>query len=106
MENHDDENYHVREITLDGDDGENLSLAHDYKANYQEDVTDSIPPYRFNFFDVAVIIISIVSYLLDTGTDIFLVALFYHQGRYTYSILTLIWIVIPALVMTIIGLRW
>lgn len=72
-----------------------------------EDQTDGIPEsLRFNWFDILCIILSITTYVVDLGMDIYVSYVYYCSGYYWYFALALIFIIIPSVSMTAFSLRW
>lgn len=61
---------------------------------------------NFSLFDAVGIILSVLSFLFDTGMDIAVAYLHYTNGDIVYFILTLIFIIVPALTMTCFSIRW
>jgi hypothetical protein len=56
-------------------------------------------------FDIFVLTVSIISHIVDVGIDINLAYRYFHSGRREYFILTVLFILFPALVNTIISIR-
>jgi hypothetical protein len=56
-------------------------------------------------FDIFVLIVSVVSHIIDVGLDINIAYRYFHSGRHVYFILTVLFILFPALVNTIISMR-
>jgi hypothetical protein len=56
-------------------------------------------------FDIFVLTVSIISHIIDIGLDINLAYRYFHSGRSEYFILTVIFILFPALVNTVISIR-
>ncbi|XP_023727672.1 XK-related protein 6 isoform X2 [Cryptotermes secundus] len=73
---------------------------------YAEDDVDFVPNNgHVTNFDILVLIVSIISHIIDIGLDINLAYRYFHSGRSEYSILTVIFILFPALVNTVISVR-
>jgi len=49
--------------------------------------------------------VSIVSHIIDVGLDINIAYRYFHSGQSVYFILTMVFILFPALVNTIISMR-
>lgn len=72
-----------------------------------EDEPDALPTrMEYTVKDALVVLLSIVSFLVDTGTDIWVAVYFYRQERVWEFVLTLTFVVVPALTMTGFSLRW
>lgn len=56
-------------------------------------------------FDILALIVSIVSHIIDVGLDINIAYRYFHSGQSVYFILTMVFILFPALVNTIISMR-
>jgi hypothetical protein len=56
-------------------------------------------------FDIFVLTVSIISHIIDIGLDINLAYRYFHSGRSEYFILTVIFILFPAFVNTVISIR-
>jgi hypothetical protein len=56
-------------------------------------------------FDILVLTVSIISHIIDIGLDINLAYRYFHSGRSEYFILTVIFILFPAFVNTVISVR-
>lgn len=56
-------------------------------------------------FDILALIVSIVSHIIDVGLDINIAYRYCHSGQSDYFILTVVFILFPALVNTIISMR-
>jgi hypothetical protein len=56
-------------------------------------------------FDIIALIVSIISHIVDIGLDINLAYQYFHSGRSEYFILTVLFVLFPALVNTIISIR-
>ncbi|KDR18462.1 XK-related protein 6, partial [Zootermopsis nevadensis] len=56
-------------------------------------------------FDIFALAVSIISHIVDIGLDINLAYRYFHGGRTEYFILTVLFILFPALVNTIISIR-
>jgi hypothetical protein len=56
-------------------------------------------------FDILVLTVSIISHIIDIGLDINLAYRYFHSGRREYFIITVIFILFPALVNTVISVR-
>lgn len=61
---------------------------------------------EFTLLDAAAIIFSICSFTFDIGTDVIVSCFHYKNRDYWYMGLTLGFVIIPTLAMTIISLRW
>lgn len=73
---------------------------------YAEDDVDFVPNNgHVTNFDILVLVVSIISHIIDIGLDINLAYRYFHSGRSEYSILTVIFILFPALVNTVISVR-
>lgn len=80
-------------------DGEAVSTYSDQIDSLPEDMT-------FTWFDILALVTSIVTFLIDIGTDAVVAAFHLHNGDYWYFSLTVAFIVIPTLIVTGISLRW
>jgi len=56
-------------------------------------------------FDILALIVSIVSHIIDVGLDINIAYRYFHSGQNVYFILTVVFILFPALVNTIVSMR-
>jgi hypothetical protein len=56
-------------------------------------------------FDILALIVSIVSHIIDVGLDINIAYRYFNSGQSLYFILTMVFILFPALVNTIISMR-
>jgi len=56
-------------------------------------------------FDILALIVSIVSHIIDVGLDINIAFRYFHSGQSVYFILTMVFILLPALVNTFISMR-
>ena len=73
----------------------------------QFDEVDALPDsLRFNYFDILCIIVSMTTYLLDLGMDIYVACIYYKTQNIWYFVLTLVFVIIPAGTMTAFSLRW
>lgn len=73
---------------------------------YTIDDVDCIPnKAHVTNFDILALIVSIISHIVDIGLDINLAYRYFHSGRTEYFILTVLFILFPALVNTIISIR-
>ena len=71
------------------------------------DEVDALPEkMQYTYKDLAVVLLSILSFLIDTGTDVWVAVHFYRSQRMYEFALTLVFIVVPALTMTGFSLRW
>ncbi|XP_043197515.1 XK-related protein 6-like [Amphibalanus amphitrite] len=71
------------------------------------DEVDALPEkMQYTYKDLAVVLLSIVSFLVDTGTDVWVAVHFYRTERMYEFALTLVFILVPALTMTGFSLRW
>jgi hypothetical protein len=71
------------------------------------DETDALPPsLRFNHFDMACIIFSMITYTLDLAMDLYIAYIYYTGEWIGYFVLTLIFVIVPAGTMTAFSLRW
>lgn len=62
--------------------------------------------FKYTWLDVACVITSLISYIFDQVTDIWVAVLFFQHGKYWYFGLTLTFVIVPALTMTIFNLKW
>lgn len=85
----------------------NISDEYDY------DTADALPKkLSYTWLDILVILISVCSFILDTASDVFLS--YIHYTRYKtgdtvyliYFILTLLFVLVPTLTMTVFSLKW
>lgn len=60
----------------------------------------------FTWFDIIALLLSIVTFLVDIGTDTVVAAFHLHNKDYWYFSLTVAFIAIPTLIVTGISLRW
>jgi hypothetical protein len=56
-------------------------------------------------FDILALIVSIVSHIIDAGLDINIAYRYFHSGQSLYFILTVVFILFPTMVNTIISMR-
>jgi hypothetical protein len=56
-------------------------------------------------FDILALIVSVVSHIIDVGLDINIAYRYFHSGQSLYFILTVVFILFPTLVNTIISMR-
>lgn len=56
-------------------------------------------------FDILALIVSIVSHIIDVGLDINIAYRYFNSGQSLYFVLTMVFILFPALVNTIISMR-
>ena len=61
---------------------------------------------KFNLFDILINLVSMGSYLLDIGTDLFLAYMYYSSNHVWWFRLTLFFVLVPSLTMTIFSLKW
>jgi hypothetical protein len=61
---------------------------------------------RFTCLDICIYLFSICSYLADVGTDIWIAYMYYHQGHIMWFTLTLVFVLVPGIVMTSFSLAW
>ncbi|CAG7817060.1 unnamed protein product [Allacma fusca] len=74
---------------------------------WQYDDVDALPEsLRFNYFDIFCIFVSIATYFLDLGMDIYVACIYYKAQNIWYFVLTLVFVIIPAGTMTAFSLRW
>lgn len=70
------------------------------------DSVDSVPNnVHVTNFDILALVVSVVSHIIDVGLDINIAYRYFHSGRSVYFILTVIFILFPALVNTVISMR-
>ncbi|KAH9585325.1 XK- protein 6, variant 2 [Schistosoma haematobium] len=62
--------------------------------------------HGFRWYQVVIFLISIISYLADIASDAYLVYTYYIQEDYYWSSLTMIFMVVPALLMSSFSLAW
>lgn len=78
----------------------NLSMS-------QQDYLDAVPEnISFSLLDAFGLLFSIGSYLFDIVTDVTVATVHYLNHNYIYFYLTLSFVLLPTLVVTIISLRW
>ncbi|XP_046919452.2 XK-related protein 6 [Dermatophagoides farinae] len=71
------------------------------------DYPDSIPSYMsFTYLDILTLSFSICTFLCDLITDIVVTVFHYSNHDYWYFSLTITFIAVPTLIMTIMSLRW
>lgn len=71
------------------------------------DCVDALPKnLSFSVIDIIVLLISIASYMFDTGSDIVVAYKLYHAGYMFYFAVTVSLILIPAIVMAGFSLKW
>lgn len=73
-------------------------------AKSDEEETDSLP--NFTRLDLIICIYSIVSYILDVGSDIWLAVHYYQEGQITWFILTISPPIVASIIMTVLSLLW
>jgi len=74
--------------------------------NCARDSVDFVPNNaHVTNFDILALIVSIVSHIIDVGLDINIAYRYFHSGQSVYFILTMVFILFPALVNTIISMR-
>jgi XK-related protein. len=56
-------------------------------------------------FDILALIVSVVSHIIDVGLDINIAYRYFHSGQSVYFVLTVVFILFPALVNTVISIR-
>lgn len=56
-------------------------------------------------FDILALIVSVISHIIDVGLDINIAYRYFHSGQSVYFVLTVIFILFPALVSTVISIR-
>lgn len=84
---------------------ETLKSATDYHASDTAKVLE-YPPEPFGPFSVICIAFSIVTYVLDLGLVCFLLYLYIDQKEMTLFFITLIFVLVPAILMSAISFRW
>ena len=67
---------------------------------YKTDIQD------FTKFDIGVYIFSIISYICDIGSDIWICYMYYSKGDTWWFRLTLVFIILPSVTMSAFSLRW
>ncbi|CAH1774460.1 unnamed protein product [Owenia fusiformis] len=71
------------------------------------DETDATPEdLDYTYLDGAVAVFSILSFLFDVGSDIFCAIIYYRAGFWGYFGMTVGFITVPSLTMSIMSLRW
>ncbi|XP_023243422.1 XK-related protein 6-like [Centruroides sculpturatus] len=77
------------------------------------DTADALPKkLEFTWIDVSVILFSIGTFVLDTGSDSFLAYIHYknysngERASLVYFVLTLVFVLVPTVTMTAFSLRW
>lgn len=77
------------------------------QENLASDYIDSVPEeMSFTYIEALALIFSILSYLVDTITDVTVATFHYLNENYWYFALTVAFVVFPTLIMTSISLRW
>lgn len=61
---------------------------------------------RFSAYDMILIIISLLSYILDTISDVFIIIVFYLEGHYIWGSLSLAFISLSSVSMLLFSFRW
>ncbi|VDP97868.1 unnamed protein product, partial [Trichobilharzia regenti] len=62
--------------------------------------------HGFRWYQVVVFLVSVLTYLADVVSDAYLVFTYYAQGDYFWSVLTMIFMIVPALLMSTFSLTW
>ena len=71
------------------------------------DVTDYSPrDLVFGHFDSLVLLVSIASYFVDVGSDIWVAILYFQGNNYWWFVMTVTFVVGPSIVMTLFSLSW
>ncbi|XP_052106330.1 uncharacterized protein LOC127738891 [Mytilus californianus] len=60
----------------------------------------------FSVYDMTVIVISLLSYLLDIISDIFIIVVFYLDGHYVWGSLSLAFLALSSVSMLLFSFRW
>ncbi|CAH8570625.1 unnamed protein product [Schistosoma turkestanicum] len=62
--------------------------------------------HGFRWYQVMIFFISMISYLADIASDAYLVYTYYIQEDYYWSIFTMVFMIVPALLMSSFSLAW
>lgn len=90
-------------LIVDSNNKEDTSVS---EKTCARDSVDFVPSNaHVTNFDILALIVSIVSHLIDVGLDINIAYRYFHSGQNVYFILTVVFILFPALVNTIISMR-
>ncbi|KAK6179614.1 hypothetical protein SNE40_011932 [Patella caerulea] len=63
-------------------------------------------PKKFTCYDLFVNLISLITFLLDIGTDVLVVVEFYEGGHIVWGSLSIVFICLPAIVMQFFSIKW
>ena len=56
--------------------------------------------------DILLHLFSIVSYIVDVGSDVAVAVIYYHEGDRWWFVLTVLFIVVPSITITLFSLAW
>jgi len=62
--------------------------------------------HTYSNYEVVVTVLSILSYVFDIGSDIYLAFVYYNDGDMWWFTLTVIFIIVPSLTITIFSFVW
>ncbi|XP_059480932.1 XK-related protein 6-like [Neocloeon triangulifer] len=72
------------------------------------DETDTVPNHRYHVhtWELLILIFSISSYIIDILFDINLSRVFFGEGKVTYAVLTLMFVLVPSMITIALSVRW
>ena len=82
------------------------SDAHLPKYPSKDDICHTHTTHKYTLRDVFFNLVSMLSYLFDVGSDVFLVYVYYTNSQWWWFTMTLSFILIPSVVMTCFSLKW
>jgi len=61
---------------------------------------------KYSNYEVVLTVVSILSYIFDVGSDIFVAVVYYRDGDMWWFALTVVFIVVPSLTITVFSFVW
>ena len=94
------------DVECDGGFGEGHTSSNGTRGSGVDEVDGIGRTAIFNPFDIAYIIFSIISYLADVGTDIYVALNYYDRQDYYYFGFTIAFVGVPAMTVSVLSLKW
>jgi hypothetical protein len=72
------------------------------------DELDTVPNHRYHVhtWELLILLVSISSYIVDIFFDINLSRVFFRDGKITYAVLTLLFVLVPSMITIALSIRW
>ena len=96
----------VRKNDSEGNVTDIINHAESQRPHVFDQANESPDTMQFTGFDIFLLIFSMTTYLVDLGMDIYVACMYYKTGYISYASLTLVFVIVPALIMSAFSLRW